>query len=887
MTRKHIFVRAPVVVVFTVSSITAAPAVLADDGPDLRIEVTGSNLKRLDGETASPVQVITRGEIERQGILTAAQLLDRISANASFNSYNEAQAIGDAAQPGFAGASLRGLGYARTLVLLNGRRVANYALNSAGVDLNAIPLAAIERVEILKDGASAVYGSDAIAGIVNFITRTSYEGAEALAYGGATQRGGAGVWRAGGSAGTGDLARDGYNVSATVDYQDYAGLAAIDRPYARTAYIPGVLDATSAASLPANVDIPGVTGTRNPAYPACDPPRSFPTPAGPLQCRYDYARAIDVVPPSQRFNAIGNASIDVTRDVRAFAEAAYSHNRFVFRLSPTPISSATTLHGDPFLLPPTSPFYPAAFVAASGGDPTRPVSVLWRADELGSRTDVATSEQSRIVAGLDGRAHGWDFATSLQYNASKVTDRYTRGWVRESAILPLLDSGRVDPFGPNTPDVLAALRATAVDQDVRHATGTTYAADGKIARDIEGLPVGPSALALGVDWRRERLVQRSADILESGDILASGGTIPSIEPRTRDVAAAYAEFEARPLRGLGVNVAVREDHYSDFGSTTSPKIGVRWQPHATLLVRGTWGSGFRAPSLQGLYQPPVQTNTAGVWDDPLRCPVTHSANDCAVQFNALVGGNPALRPERSRQYAYGIAWSPVPELGVTLSRWHIEVRDLIATLTDQAVFTQFGQYGATNIRRGAPDAAYPGLPGPILAVLLPTTNYGRQEVRGVDVDAHYDLGLGAAGRVALTFSGTYLDSYRQTTPDGEFPDFAGARGAVGAIPRWRHNLAATWSRSAWSATLAQNYQLGYDEPDAVSGVRRVGSYSLWDLQAQYAGWKDVALAAGVRNLFDTNPPVSNQNQAFQVGYDPTYVDPRGRLFYASLRYAFR
>jgi iron complex outermembrane receptor protein len=224
---------------------------------------------------------------------------------------------------------------------------------------------------------------------------------------------------------------------------------------------------------------------------------------------------------------------------------------------------------------------------------------------------------------------------------------------------------------------------------------------------------------------------------------------------------------------------------------------------------------------------------------------------------------------------------------VTLSRWRIEVRDLIATLTDQAVFTQFGIYGTTNIRRGGADTAYPGLPGPILAVLLPTTNYGRQEVRGTDVDARFDLSLRDAGHLGVTFSGTYLDAYRQTTPDGEFPDFAGSRGAVGAIPRWRHNVAATWFRGAWSATLAQNYQLGYDEPDTVTGVRRVGSYSLWDLQAQYAASKDVIIAAGVRNLFDTNPPVSNQNQAFQVGYDPTYVDPRGRLFYASLRCSFR
>jgi len=868
-------------------ALAATPA-LAEDAPsDLRIEVTGSNLKRLDAEAAAPVQVITRQDIERQGIVTAAQLLDRLSANMSFNGYNESQAIGDAAQPGFAGASLRGLGYARTLVLLNGRRVANYALNGAGVDLNAIPLAAVERVEVLKDGASAVYGSDAIAGIVNFITRSQYQGAEAFAYGGATQAGGGNQWRASVTGGIGDLARDRYNLSATLDLQDFSGLAAHDRRFAQTAFVPGILDATSASSVPANIDIPGVPGTVNPRYPACDPPRSFPTPTAPAQCRYDYATAIDILPPSRRFNAIGQASVEVSLDLRAFAEAAYSHNRFIFRLSPTPISSATTLDGDPFLLPPTSPYYPAAFVAAQGGDPARPVSVLWRAAELGSRTDVAESDQARIVAGLDGRAGRWDFATSFQYNESRVADRYTEGWVRESAILPLLDSGVVDPFGPNSPAVLGALRATEVDQSVREGKGSTYAVDARAARDVTGLPFGPLAVALGVDWRHERLEQRSADVLAQGDILASGGTIPSIDPRTREVAAAYFEAETRPVHGIAVNVAARYDRYSDFGGTTSPKIGLRWQPHSTLLVRATWGMGFRAPSLQSLYQPAVLTNTAGVWDDPIRCPVTRSATDCAVQFNALVGGNPELKPERSRQYSYGFAWGPAPQLALTVSRFRIDVRDLIATLTDQAVFTQFDLYGATNVRRAPSDPAHPGLPGQILAVLLPTTNYGRQEVLGTDVDMRNDFVLGSAGALRVTLGGTYLDHYRQTTSTGGFAEFAGRRGAIGAIPRWRHNLAATWSYGPWATTLAQTYQLGYYEPDAVAGLRRVGSYSLWDLQAQYGGLRNVVLAAGIRNLFDRDPPVSNQNQAFQVGYDPTYADPRGRLFYASLRYVFR
>jgi iron complex outermembrane receptor protein len=664
-------------------------------------------------------------------------------------------------------------------------------LNSAGVDLNAIPMAAIERIKILKDGASAIYGSDAIAGIVNFITATAYQGADVSAYARSAQAGGAGTTRVTASGGHGDLARDRVHVSGTLDYLDQRGLAATARRFARTSFIPGILDATSGASFPANIEIPGVPGTFNPRNPQCSPPASFPTPTAPSQCRYDYVTAIDILPPSRRVNALGSASMAASADVKLFLDAAYSHNDFVFRVSPPPISSATTSTGAPFLLPPSSPYYPAAFVAARGGDPTQPVSVLWRADELGPRVNRTQTEQGRVVAGAEGVAGGWDFSAALQYNVSQVRDRYVEGWARESQILALLDSGIVDPFAPNTPDVVAQLRSTVLDQEVRRATGTTYGVDGKLTREYTRLPIGSLAVAFGGDWRREALEQHSADVLASGDVLGGAGNIPSISRHSRGVTAVYAEVEVAPVRAFAADLAVRHDRYTDFGSTTSPKVGVRWQPHTAILLRATWGLGFRAPTLQGLYQPPLQTNTAGVFDDPLRCPVTRSATDCGVQFNALVGGNPDLRPERSRQYAFGGVLAPSERATFAVNRGRIQIRDLIANLTDQAVFGQFGVYGATNIVRGPPDPAHPGLPGPIIAVRLPTTNFGRQDVAGTDFDVRASTTATALGRLLLKFSGTYLDRYKQSTPDGEYPDFTGARGAVGALPRWRHNAAAT------------------------------------------------------------------------------------------------
>ena len=201
-----------------------------------KVVVTGSHIPRLDGETPLPVQTITREEIERLGVTTAAQLLERVPANV--NGLNDALSIGNGGNPGLASANLRGLGSGSTLVLLNGRRLANYAFDGSTVDLNSIPLAAINRVEILKDGASAIYGSDALAGVINFILRKDYVGAEITGYGALTQEGGGNSGQLIASFGVGDLQRDRYNVFVSASYQKDEALKAIDRDFARTAYRP-------------------------------------------------------------------------------------------------------------------------------------------------------------------------------------------------------------------------------------------------------------------------------------------------------------------------------------------------------------------------------------------------------------------------------------------------------------------------------------------------------------------------------------------------------------------------------------------------------------------------------------------------------------------------
>jgi iron complex outermembrane receptor protein len=322
----------------------------------IRVDVTGSHIQRTESEGALPLQIITRDEMINGGIQTAQQLLERVSANQSFGSFNPAQGIGSMLT-GFTAASLRGLGYERTLVLLNGRRLAPYALSGGdAVDLSGIPLSAIERVEILKDGASAIYGTDAIGGVINFILRKDFTGVEVYGDYYVTEHPGGNSNRANATFGFGSLDTDRYNAFLSVDYFRQQSLAARHRDFSRTAYIPSLgRDSSSPATIPANILqsdgfdlIWGFSDIHNPTIPfpggptpaSCLPPYSFPSvdPNFPV-CVFDAASVIDTIPDSEKLNAIGRFTWQATSSDQVFVEGTYYHGRFVQRIAPTPVLS--------------------------------------------------------------------------------------------------------------------------------------------------------------------------------------------------------------------------------------------------------------------------------------------------------------------------------------------------------------------------------------------------------------------------------------------------------------------------------------------------------------------------------------------------------------------
>jgi len=917
--RQHdVFVRRPLTAacgttIAVIVQLTAAQDALPEREP-IRIEVTGSNIKRTESEGALPLQTITRDDIVKGGIQTAQELLERISANQSFGTENAALGIGSSVT-GYTAASLRGLGAERTLVLLNGTRLAPYALSGGeAVDLSGIPLSAIERVEVLKDGASAIYGTDAIGGVINFILRKDFRGIEVNADYFVTDHPGGNSRRANATIGLGDLARDRYNVFISADHFKQDSLKSLQREFSKTGYLPALgLDATSGASFPANIaqfnpitsEAWGFEGVFNPSIPfpggpaptSCLPPLSFPSLTARYQCTFDARAAIDTIPDAEKTNAIGRLTWQVTPADELFIEGTYYHGRFIQRVAPTPLLSPFE-PGFDFSLPPSSPFYPSAFVAGlPGGRPDQRLEIFYRLIELGPRTDTNTVDQSTAVVGMQGARNGWDYRWSANWVRNQQKVEFTGGYVDARRLAPLLHSGVVNVFGFNTEDVLQQLRATQVLGPIDDNRASNYGTEFKISGNAYPLAAGPLAIAAGIEGRRESLEQLRSDLVASGSIVGFGGAIPSIPTAHRTVLAVFGEMNIPLLRNLEADIAVRYDHYSDFGSTTNPKLSLRWHPASSLVLRAAYGTGFRAPTLSELFQPRRSFFAEGT--DPIRCPVTQSPLDCDTFFTTTDGGNPLLQPETSRQFAGGVVFEPVAGLSASLDYYRVEIRNLVQFIDPETIFGNFALLAPSLVVRGPADPQLPELPGRIVRLLIMPGNIGKLQTSGLDVDVRYRALQNPIGQFTVGLTGTYALDYRLTDViGGTFPAGVGQRGPLGAISRWRHYATIDWNRGPWGATLANNFQLGYLEPCVLDGdgnsldatgclTRRVGSYSVWDAQLRYSGMVNTTLTLGVRNLLDTPPPLTNQGSAFQIGLDPTYADPRGRTYYGAIRYVFK
>lgn len=880
-----------------------------------RVEITGSSIKRVGAETSVPITTITREDIARTGATTVQDLIGAIPS--SFGGNVVANNVG--ATGGASTANLRALGSKYTLVLLNGRRVANFAFGNSPVDLNSIPLAAVERVEVLRDGASALYGADAVAGVINFILRKDYQGAEISVgeYKGDRGNGGNSE-NISLTAGFGDLSKDRFNVMVTAGREDVVALKGKDRSFASTAVRPdlGINKASTRNGVP-NLNF---TDTKGKSYSNINPLRSVGcnSPEFALvvfdanRCGTDYVKFIDLIPKQFRANVSARGVFQLDADNQLIAEYMNNHDRQQSFYSPAPYTKNMTY-------PANGRFYPASITLPDGSrvTPTGPISGRWRTVAGGGRSDITETKTDRMLLGAKGLVAGWDYDTAITVSKNDGEIFFGPGQYSYAKLTPLLSAGEINVFGPQDAASKAKLDTAQLSGRQQAATSKSTEFDFHASRDVYNLPAGPVALALGMNYRKEVLNQVSEPVLESGDVVGGNGPVPSVSSG-RKVFGVFAEAVVPLMKDLELNVAGRFDKYkNDFGTSFdnfSPKVSLRYQPTKDIVVRGSVAAGYRAPTLYENLRPfTTGNNTSANWSDPIRCPggvaITNTINpvndikdECNIQLDAATSGDRNLKPEKSKQFSLGLAFAPIQDMTLSVDYWNVNIKDPIVSKSEIQVLSDPAKY-LSYIYRFNPVADPDGLKPiqgstnkdfPIAYINLPQENTGKTFASGLDFSSQYRLKAGDLGTFGVQFDGTLFVTHGYqytgvaTTSDlGKFKDF-------GAVPKWRHALTLSWNRGIVDFSVTNNFTKGYEDytdPTAVDGttypaVRTVGNYMTWDTLVTVKPAKSLSISLGVKNLTDRDPPASRNSLYFQTGYDPTYTNPIGRQFYARLNYKF-
>lgn len=905
-----------------------------------KVEITGSNIRRVQSETAQPVQTVTRDEIERSGRATVAELLQTLSVD---NQGSVPTSFGNGFAAGAAGISLRGLGTASTLVLINGRRVAPYGLADDGqkvfADLNLIPLEAVERVEILKDGASSIYGSDAIAGVVNVILRKDYKGAAVKVTGGQSRYSDGTEARAAVTAGFGNLETDRFNVLVNFEaakkdeiwYKDRAGRGWIgasdlrnygyDAEHASLGGTGAIVSGGAAAisSILGNVRDPATLlyQSRNPA--ACATLTSHPQGDPGGGCLTDAVRDYgQVQPKNESLNLFARGTFQIAPTLQAYAEVN------LYNSESTSSSTPSGVHG--------SAGSPAGVANNTGvalgadhpdnpfGDAARLRYLAW---DVGPRVSNIESKFQRWVGGLKGTALDWDFDTAVLYSENKVSNTRT-GYLNRDVAFALLNPNGVNDrdssmtnaqyaaltsaayaalpagtfwrigenAGLNSPELYRALAPT-ISNDGK---AKTYQIDFRASREFGELPGGPLGVAFGGEARYESSYLEPTSGTESSNIIGLGY---SAYAGKRKLYAIYGELLAPITKTLELSAALRADHYTTVGGSVTPKVGFKWTPSRTFALRGTYAQGFRAPSVPETSAGGVALSAFTTVVDQERCDAGVNTACSAATVAVLTSGNPNLQPETSQSYSLGIIFDPTPKTSVAVDLWQVTRKNEINQQSTGDAIAQ------GNVIRDAGGAVNAQDPGPLVAVLANFINTSQTIVKGLDLDGRHAIDFDGYGRLTLDAKWTHLFSYKRN--DGVEVDFAGTHGNCDitncmGTPADRINFGATWEYGAWRVGTNVTYRGSMsnkafkDDPDGclvhfadgsdAPGGCKIKSFTTVDLNLRWKPNDRLEVFGGILNLFDKKAPLDPTTYGAQ-SYNPLdYIGAVGRYYTVGARYKF-
>ncbi|NGZ87948.1 TonB-dependent receptor domain-containing protein [Duganella aceris] len=893
------------------SATFAATAMAQQQGADAggqpmeRVEITGSFIRRADAETPSPVQVITAVDMKNSGYTSVAEVLQHITANGAGNL---SQTFSGGFAAGGSGISLRGLNNNATLILIDGHRMAPYPLADDGsrsfVDISNIPFDTVERIEILKDGASAVYGSDAMAGVVNVILKKNLVGTSISAEGGRATEGGGETTHVTFAHGMGDLATDGYNAYIGLEYRHQDPIKYTDRlgrgdwqsldmsRHGGANKALGVITAQNTAPLTLspyllNPNVPRTSGADNSAAFAFFPGTACGSYAQMASggCAYDDPYK-EIQPKTENINLLASLTKQLANGWQADFKASLfqSQVRLPQGFSNFPSSYGTQLE----MLSGVPPHYvagtaiPAIRVPANyPGNPFGVPAILRGPIPNAPARNITTDSKAyRVVAELHGTAAEWDIDASLGYTRNNLS-RQSTGGLNVPALNAALNraSNPYSVYGKNTDADMANIFRTVSSYD----TSELAFAELRGSRAVAKLPGGDLMLGVGVGSFRTEL---SAPAMPNPDGYTNGAYAFGSETDT----SAYMEFVAPVLKNLEIDGAVRYDHYSLAGSSTTPKVAFKYTPSDSFAVRGTLSRGFRAPG------PAENGNSAssggvGSASDAVLCPGGYRADgkypkgtviaSCNESLIGLTTTNPDLKPEESTSATFGIILEPVKGWSSTVDLYQIKVKDQIVG----------GPLSGTPVRNAPePSDCADGNGGSTICTpsigriaYYPATpiNANSTRTRGIEFGTRYRFNLGDYGRLKTEFQYTHAFSYVMTI-GGVAYQLAGSHGPAGigadtANPKDRAQFDLNWEKGKWEVAGSMHWISSYDLTDPTSGqfncadggtmngvfptgntpdyFCRVHSFLETDMTVNYKLDKQWTFHASVTNLFNKQPPV--------------------------------
>jgi len=894
-----------------------------------RIEITGSSIKRIASEGALPVQVITAEQIRASGVSSVSDLIQKLP---SMQGFQVADIAIGSNTGGIATASIHDIGASYTLVLLNGRRIAPTGSGST-INLNSIPFSAIERVEVLTDGASALYGSDAIAGVVNFVLKKNQKGGNITVQADIPLEGGGESANASITYGFGDIDKDRFNIMATYRRDEQKQMVSGDRDFAKSAYLPFeyggkkyIYDRTSTFADPANAAVTFRTGSGVPSYSfnpyhkangntcaannyyslnnAVTRNSSGVVTSVTEQCAFDFVSTIDIYPESTRDALFLTGEVKATDSLSFFGDFAYTRLDLIARIAPNPVPVAIPVSSTLFTQ------YVAPYLTPTQLANVNTVTANYRATDFGTRDSQTITDAKHAVLGARAELGNWNLEGAFTWSENAIDEKYIGGYFKDKEFRAMVAANAFDPFVPSGKQSAATqgLIANSIyNGTVRTASTTLTGVDFRASGELFKLPAGPLQVGVGGDFR-------NLSYKQTPDARAVAGEVYNYAPVAaydldRDNAGVFAEFNIPVIKNLELNAALRYDTISsikdslnnkDVGekmSASTYKVSARYQVSSTVLLRGSYGTGFKAPSMLDIAQPLVPNGvTAASYLCPEKLPNFSQSlcKDGRAQYSQLAGGNDQLKPEKSKNGTIGIRFEPVAQFGIGADYWQVKITDAVSGVSANQAFADPAKYADlfTTYRTPAETQLF-------YAFKSVSTNIGKTINSGVDWDmvARFNTDI---GRLTAGLSGTYIieSSYTRPGTDNDFTSSMGKYGENAAVT-FRNIIQATLKldTGAFSNQLTLKARSGYQ--DIRTTVRDVATnanttlsvdvprYATLDWQGTYKFDKALEFRAGIRNIFNEAPPFTlRDSSGHQVGYDPRYADPKMRTVYLMGSYNF-